>query len=85
MHLASEKGYRLGNADVTVVAQRPKLAPHWPAMKENLCTICQVKGDLINLKGTTTEKMGFAGRGEGIAAHAVVLMIAGTGVSSRLH
>lgn len=73
--LATEEGYGLGNADITVVAQQPKLSPYWAAMKENLCTSCQVKGDQINLKGTTTEKMGFAGRGEGIAAHAVVLMV----------
>jgi 2-C-methyl-D-erythritol 4-phosphate cytidylyltransferase/2-C-methyl-D-erythritol 2,4-cyclodiphosphate synthase len=85
MKLAATQGYGLGNADVTVVAQRPKLAPHWPAMKENLCTICQVQAGSINLKGTTTEKMGFAGRGEGIAAHAVVLMVARGRRASRLN
>ncbi len=76
MAQARAGGYCLGNADVTVVAQQPKLAPYWSAMKENLCAICQVADDQINLKGTTTEKMGFVGRGEGIAAHAVVLMVA---------
>ncbi len=76
MGLVGAKGYRLGNADVTVVAQQPKLSPHWAAMKDNLCRVCRVEGGQINLKGTTTEKMGFAGRGEGIAAHAVVLMVA---------
>ncbi len=76
MALASKEGYQLGNGDVTVIAQRPKLSPYWLAMKENLCRACGVEGSQINLKGTTTEKMGFAGRGEGIAAHAVVLMVA---------
>lgn len=76
MGLVGAEGYRLGNADVTVVAQQPKLSPHWAAMKDNLCRVCQVEAGQINLKGTTTEKMGFAGRGEGIAAHAVVLMVA---------
>ncbi|MDR9500289.1 MAG: 2-C-methyl-D-erythritol 4-phosphate cytidylyltransferase [Desulfurivibrionaceae bacterium] len=75
MALARGKGYRLGNADITVIAQQPKLAPHWAAMQENLGQICQVAASQLNLKGTTTEKMGFAGRGEGIAAHAVVLML----------
>ncbi len=75
MGLAKEQGYIMGNADVTVVAQQPKLAPHWQAMQENLCKACKVEADQVNLKGTTTEKMGFAGRGEGIAAHAVVLMV----------
>ncbi|MEN8258808.1 MAG: 2-C-methyl-D-erythritol 4-phosphate cytidylyltransferase [Thermodesulfobacteriota bacterium] len=75
MALAEEQGYRLGNADATVVAQQPKLAPHWQAMQENLCKICKVEAGQMNLKGTTTEKMGFAGRGEGIATHAVVLMV----------
>lgn len=74
--LAADEGYRLGNADVTVVAQQPKLSSHWPAMKKNIAKTCQVEEARINLKGTTTEKMGFAGRGEGIAAHAVVLMVA---------
>ena len=76
MELAREKGFRLGNADVTVVAQRPKLAPHFPAMRERLAAVCGVAPAVVNLKGTTTEKMGFAGREEGISAHAVVLMVA---------
>ncbi len=72
--LLHEKGFVLQNADITVVAQAPKLAPHWPAMKTNLAQACQVSEDCFNLKGTTTEKMGFTGRGEGISAHAVVLL-----------
>jgi 2-C-methyl-D-erythritol 4-phosphate cytidylyltransferase/2-C-methyl-D-erythritol 2,4-cyclodiphosphate synthase len=66
------RGYRLANADVTVIAQRPKLAPHFPAMLENISRTLGVSGTCLNLKATTTEQMGFAGRGEGIAAHALV-------------
>jgi 2-C-methyl-D-erythritol 2,4-cyclodiphosphate synthase len=66
------RGYRLANADVTVIAQRPKLAPHFPAMLENISRTLGVSGACLNLKATTTEQMGFAGRGEGIAAHALV-------------
>ncbi|MDH3394431.1 MAG: 2-C-methyl-D-erythritol 2,4-cyclodiphosphate synthase [Desulfobulbaceae bacterium] len=75
MEIAEAKGYRLGNADVTVIAQKPKLAPHFPAMREKLAKVCGVGEELINLKGTTTEKMGFAGREEGIAAHAMVSVL----------
>ncbi len=73
--MAGEKGYRLGNADVTVVAQRPKLASYFAAMRQKLAEVCRVSPQAINLKGTTTEKMGFVGREEGIAAHAVVLLV----------
>jgi 2-C-methyl-D-erythritol 2,4-cyclodiphosphate synthase len=74
MNLAQDKGYRLGNVDATIVAQRPKLAPHIPMMRENIAAV--LGGDLerVNVKATTTEELGFAGRGEGIAAYAVVLM-----------
>jgi 2-C-methyl-D-erythritol 4-phosphate cytidylyltransferase/2-C-methyl-D-erythritol 2,4-cyclodiphosphate synthase len=71
---ADQQGYILGNADITVVAQAPKLAPHFPAMREKLAAVCRADQGAINLKGTTTEKMGFTGRMEGIAAHAVVLL-----------
>ena len=74
VEIASEKGYQLGNADITVIAQKPKLATHFPAMREKLAKVCGVSEAMINLKGTTTEKMGFAGREEGIAAHAMVSM-----------
>ena len=77
MEIAAEKGYRLGNADITVIAQKPKLAPHFPAMRGKLAAVCGVSETAINLKGTTTERMGFAGREEGIAAHAVVMMVRG--------
>ncbi|MFH1216790.1 MAG: 2-C-methyl-D-erythritol 4-phosphate cytidylyltransferase [Pseudomonadota bacterium] len=71
---ATKQGFRLSNADVTVVAQEPKLAPHFPAMQKKLATVCRVEENQVNLKGTTTERMGFTGRKEGIAAHAVVLL-----------
>ncbi|MEW6521410.1 MAG: 2-C-methyl-D-erythritol 4-phosphate cytidylyltransferase [Thermodesulfobacteriota bacterium] len=74
MAAVNEQGYSLGNADITVVAQAPKLAPHFPAMREKLAAVCCADQSAINLKGTTTEKMGFTGRKEGIAAHAVVLL-----------
>jgi 2-C-methyl-D-erythritol 2,4-cyclodiphosphate synthase len=72
--LANDRGYRISNLDTTVIAQRPKLAPHIAQMVTNLAKVCQVPGDCINVKATTTEKLGFTGRGEGISAHAVVLM-----------
>lgn len=74
MVLADEKGYRLGNIDATIVAQRPKMAPHIPQMRSNIAEVLDAEVDQINVKATTTEELGFAGRGEGIAAYAVVLM-----------
>lgn len=72
--MAREKGFSLANADLTIIAQRPKLAPYLPEMRGNLAATCRVDVGRVNIKATTTEKMGFAGREEGIAAHAVVLM-----------
>lgn len=66
------RGWRLVNADITVIAQQPKLAPHFPAMLEKIAAAAGLDPSSLNLKATTTEQMGFAGRGEGIAAHAVV-------------
>jgi 2-C-methyl-D-erythritol 2,4-cyclodiphosphate synthase len=74
MTLADAKGYRLGNLDATIVAQRPKLAPHIPGMRENIATVLDADLDRVNVKATTTEELGFAGREEGIAAYAVVLL-----------
>lgn len=74
MELADRKGYRLGNLDATIVAQRPKLAPSIPEMHTNIAADLDADIDRVNVKATTTEKLGFAGRGEGIAAYAVVLM-----------
>jgi 2-C-methyl-D-erythritol 2,4-cyclodiphosphate synthase len=72
--LAREKGYQVGNLDATIVAQRPKLAPHIQRMRENIATALACSLDRINVKATTTEELGFAGRREGIAAYAVVLL-----------
>jgi 2-C-methyl-D-erythritol 2,4-cyclodiphosphate synthase len=74
MALADAKGYRLGNLDATIVAQRPKLAPHIPAMKTNIASVLAADPEQVNVKATTTEELGFAGRGEGIAAYGVVLL-----------
>ena len=72
--IIQDKGYRLGNADMTIVAQAPKMASHIPAMCANISADLQVGLDRINVKATTTEKLGFEGRKEGIAVHAVVLI-----------
>jgi 2-C-methyl-D-erythritol 2,4-cyclodiphosphate synthase len=75
MELAWQDGYQVNNADNTIVAQRPKLAPHIPAMRERLSQILQVHIGVINIKATTTEGMGFCGRGEGIAAYSIVSLV----------
>jgi 2-C-methyl-D-erythritol 2,4-cyclodiphosphate synthase len=72
--LAAERGFAVGNLDATVVAQQPKLAPHIPAMVTRIAAACRVDAGRINVKATTTEQLGYTGRGEGIAAYAVVLM-----------
>ena len=74
VNVVREKGYRLSNADVTIVAQAPKMAPHIAAMREIIAQDCNVSLDDINVKATTTEKLGYTGRKEGIASHAVVLL-----------
>ena len=80
--MADEQGMVLGNADITIVCQRPKLAPHLAQMQSNLARCCRVDAAAINIKATTTEKMGYTGRGEGIAAHAVVLIRSAMEVNS---
>jgi 2-C-methyl-D-erythritol 2,4-cyclodiphosphate synthase len=75
MGLADQKGFKLGNLDATIVAQRPKLAPYISRMRENIGRVAGGEVDRVNVKATTTEELGFAGRGEGIAAYAVALMI----------
>ena len=72
--LLQEKGFAVGNVDLTIVAQAPKMAGHILTMRENLAADIGVKMDCCNVKATTTEQLGYAGRGEGIAAHAVVLL-----------
>jgi 2-C-methyl-D-erythritol 2,4-cyclodiphosphate synthase len=72
--LLAERGWQVSNVDSTIVAQQPRLAPHIPAMVANLATDLGVGVAQVNVKATTTERLGFAGREEGIAAHAVVLI-----------
>lgn len=74
MKLLRDAGYELGNIDATVAAERPKLNPHIPAMKQTLAQVMQVDADDISIKATTTEKLGFTGRQEGMAAYATVLI-----------
>ncbi len=74
MGLARERGYTIGNLDATVIAQRPKLAPYIRSMVESIAATCGVDPERVNVKATTTEQLGFEGRGEGISAHAVVLL-----------
>ena len=71
---ARQSAYQIGNLDATIICQRPKLARHIDAMASNIASDCQVPAGRVNIKATTTEQLGFAGRGEGIAAHAVGLM-----------
>ncbi len=72
--LIQEKGFSVGNVDATIVCQRPKLASHIPQMRAHIAEDLQVAEDAVNIKATTTEQLGYAGRGEGIAAHAVTLI-----------
>ncbi|WP_455640797.1 2-C-methyl-D-erythritol 2,4-cyclodiphosphate synthase [Parabacteroides sp.] len=74
MKLLRDAGYELGNIDATVAAERPKLNPHIPAMKQTLAEVMQVDVEDISIKATTTEKLGFTGRQEGMAAYATVLI-----------
>ena len=73
--LARDKGYRLGNIDSTIIAQKPKMAPYIPQMVEIIADALEAKPDQVNVKATTTEQLGFTGRGEGIAAQSVVCLI----------
>ena len=74
VELIAENGYKVGNVDATVCAERPKLNPHIPAMQQVLSKIMHIDLDEVSIKATTTEKLGFTGREEGIAAYAVVLI-----------
>ena len=74
MELLRNKGYELCNADMTICAERPKLNPHIPLMQETLAQVMNVDIDTLSIKATTTEKLGFTGREEGISAYAVVLI-----------
>lgn len=72
--LATERGYILGNLDLTIIAQAPKMAPHIQAMVQAIASDLQAESEQVNVKATTTEKLGFCGRKEGIACHAVVIL-----------
>jgi 2-C-methyl-D-erythritol 2,4-cyclodiphosphate synthase len=72
--LLKEKGYRVGNIDSTICAEQPKLNPHIPAMQQKLADLMGVDSDVVSIKATTSEKMGFVGREEGITAYAVALI-----------
>ena len=73
--LIKERGYKLGNVDATIIAQAPKMLPYIDAMREVIARTLQADLSQVNVKATTTEKLGFSGRGEGIAAQSVVLLI----------
>lgn len=72
--LLKAKGYRIGNIDATICAERPKINPHVEAMKETLAPLMDITTDDVSIKATTTEKLGFTGREEGISAYAVALI-----------
>jgi 2-C-methyl-D-erythritol 2,4-cyclodiphosphate synthase len=68
-------GWRVGNVDATIIAQAPKMSPHIPDMEENIADDLDIALEQVNVKATTTERLGFTGRGEGIAAQAVCLLV----------
>lgn len=72
--LIRERGFEIENADITIIAQKPKLLSYIPAMRKNTAEAMGISEELVNVKATTTEKLGFCGRGEGIASMAVVLL-----------
>lgn len=73
--LVKEKGYRLGNIDCVIMAERPKMASHIPAIQKRIAELLEASIKQVNVKATTTEKLGFVGREEGIAAQAVILLV----------
>lgn len=75
VHLAEEKGWQVNNVDVTIIAQKPKLASYIPAMRSRVAQVLKIDEDCVNVKATTTEKLGFTGRGEGIAAEAIASLV----------
>ncbi len=72
--LIQAQGYTVGNLDATILAQKPKLAPHIMQMRENIAAVCEISVDRVSVKATTEERLGFTGREEGISAHCVVLL-----------
>ena len=73
--LVGQKGYSIGNVDITIIAQFPKMAPHIEAMRQNVADDLGIDIDAVSVKATTTERLGFTGRGEGIAAQASALLL----------
>ena len=73
--MVTNAGFRIGNLDATIIAQAPRMAPHIPRMVENIAADLGVAVNAVNVKATTTERLGFSGRGEGIAAQAVALLL----------
>ena len=73
--LLKQNGYSIGNIDATIIAQKPKMAPHIAQMRKNMAEAMQIPEDCLNIKATTEEGLGFTGRGEGIAAQAICLLI----------
>jgi len=74
--LLAERGWRVGNTDITVICERPKVGPHALAMRERIAALLELPLDAVSIKATTSERLGFTGRSEGIAAQAVVLAVA---------
>ena len=75
MNAVRAAGWQVGNVDATVIAQAPRIAPHAAAMRANIAADLGIAAEAVNVKGKTNERLGFEGRGEGIAAHAVVLLV----------
>ncbi|MFA7379561.1 MAG: 2-C-methyl-D-erythritol 2,4-cyclodiphosphate synthase [Bacteroidia bacterium] len=74
MSKVTEKGYKVGNIDSTLVLEKPKVNPHIPVMMQVIADLCSIAEDAVSIKATTNEKMGYVGREEGVAAYAVVLL-----------
>ena len=74
-NIVEEKGYKLGNVDCTIIAQAPRMAPYITQMRDRIAQLLHAEPSQVNVKATTTEKLGFTGRGEGIAAQATILLI----------
>jgi 2-C-methyl-D-erythritol 4-phosphate cytidylyltransferase/2-C-methyl-D-erythritol 2,4-cyclodiphosphate synthase len=73
--LVCEAGYRIGNVDVTIICEAPKIGPHRDVMRARLAELLSIDSAMVSVKATTTEKLGFTGRGEGIAAQAIATLI----------
>jgi len=82
LEIIGEKGYTVGNVDVTIIAQRPKMLPYIELMRQNIAEDLNIPIDAVSVKATTTERLGFTGRGEGIAAQATALLVATQPVST---